>query len=336
MARSGFPRRNLAWGGLLIALFILSTPACARYVEGTATQPAATQPPTVTPTAFVRLITATPRATATAIPVTPLPTATATATPTPVIHVIQKGDTLLGLAEQYDVSVQALIEANNILNPRALSIGQEIIIPYNSANILEKQPTATPTPMPLRVVNMAFYQTPTGSLWCLGEVKNERDQDLELVQLQVSLYNAQGDALHVAAAFVAAEYVPEHGVAPFSVLLPNVALQSFASYQVVVLSAEPLTHWGRRYRDLTVRNVSGGMHGNLFVVQGSVQNTGEATAQEITLVFTLYDQHGLVVGVRRKHLETTLSPDAASTFAFSLIPIAPAAGVRVSVWGARP
>ena len=89
-------------------------------------------------------------------------------------------------------------------------------------------------------------------MWCLGEVKNERDEDLELVQLQVSLHNTQGEVLHLATSFIAAEYVPGHDVAPFSVLLPNVTLSSFASYQVVILGAEPLTHWGHRYPDLIV------------------------------------------------------------------------------------
>ncbi len=52
-----------------------------------------------------------------------------TVTPTPVFHVIQAGESLLGIATQYDISVAALQDANGILDPRFLQIGEQLIIP---------------------------------------------------------------------------------------------------------------------------------------------------------------------------------------------------------------
>ncbi|MGC8878574.1 MAG: LysM peptidoglycan-binding domain-containing protein [Anaerolineae bacterium] len=52
-----------------------------------------------------------------------------TETPTPVIYVVQSGDTLLAIAAQYGVSVQDLQAANGIEDPTRLQIGQQLIIP---------------------------------------------------------------------------------------------------------------------------------------------------------------------------------------------------------------
>ncbi len=290
-------------------------------------------PPTVTATAQIALVTATPRATATAAPATPLPTFTATPTPTPVIHVIQSGETLLDLSYQYGVSVQALIEANGIENPRALSIGQALIIPHGDTSSWEQPPTPTPTPMPLRVVHVAFHQTPAGSLWCMGEVKNERDETLEFVQVQVSLHNADGEMVELGVVFAASEIVPAQGVAPFALLLPDVAPGSWASYQIVVRSAEPLMHWGERYGDLVVQDLHGAMRGDLFHVNGVVFNNGEMTARRIRLIFTMYGVDGEVVGVRRTEMLAALAPGAREPFEFDLIPQSPADALSVIVLG---
>ncbi len=51
------------------------------------------------------------------------------ATPTPIIHVIQEGDTVLSIAAHYDVSVEAILAANDTEHPYFLQVGQILIIP---------------------------------------------------------------------------------------------------------------------------------------------------------------------------------------------------------------
>jgi LysM repeat protein len=72
-----------------------------------------------------------PTATATPEPPTPEPL---TPTPQPAArrtYVVQRGDTLRGIADQFNVSVQALLEANNLTPEQAdsLRVGQELVIP---------------------------------------------------------------------------------------------------------------------------------------------------------------------------------------------------------------
>jgi LysM repeat protein len=47
------------------------------------------------------------------------------------IHVVQAGESLLGIAVQYGVTVEEIMTANNIANPDAIAVGQELIIPGN-------------------------------------------------------------------------------------------------------------------------------------------------------------------------------------------------------------
>ena len=291
-------------------------------------------PGTATPTAPVHLLTPDPGSTSTPVPALPLPTATATATATPIIYVVQKGDNLLAIAEQYDVSVQALIDVNRIADPRALQVGQALVIPPDDASSVVKPPTATPTPMPLRVVNLAFHRTPVGSLWCMGEVENNRDEFLDLVQLRVSLYSVDGTLVDQAADFTAADVVPGHGKAPFAILFSHPPTAGFASYEVIVLSAEPVTSWGRRHRALIVEQVEGQMSQGSLAVHGVVHNPSEADAVEVEVILTAYGQANEVVSVRQAAIGD-LPAGTRREFDLSLVPVSPALRVEAVAWGMK-
>jgi LysM repeat protein len=332
-------RKRISLASWALRVSAVSVLACAwlagslsgcGYVLVKVTPPAAT----LTPTPPVLLITPGSHATSTPVPSTPLPTATPTATPTPVVYVVQKGDNLLAIADQYGVSVYALIDANGIENPRALQVGQQLIIPLGEADILTAQPSATPTPVTLNVVHLGFHRTPVGSLWCMGDVQNDRDEALELVQIQAFLYNADGERVGQASGFTAAEIVPAHGKAPFALLFPHPPASGFAGYEVLVLSAEPVTHWGNRHRGLVVEEVTGAADGSAVAVQGIVHNQDEASAREVRVLVTAYGQEGEVVGVRQVEL-AGLEAGERQAFSVSLIPAAPAVRVEAVAWGTR-
>lgn len=83
---------------------------------------------------------------------TPAPTTTARPTetfvpgPTPgtVLHVVQSGDTLLGISLRYGVSMSIIQKANDIPDPEAIKAGQQLVIPIGPTGT----PTAGPQPTP--------------------------------------------------------------------------------------------------------------------------------------------------------------------------------------------
>jgi LysM repeat protein len=300
------------------------------------------QPPTPTAAAQVSATatetpwpTATRRATFTPVPATPSDTPTPTATPTPIIYVIKQGDTLLPIARKYGVTVQAIQDANGISDPRRLWIGQEIVIPAVEG---EGEPTAVPTPTPvaLKIEGLAFYRTPVDTLWCLGEVANVSGRPAEEIQVQVSLHDEQGRLLASGRAFSELHILAAEGRAPFAILF-TAPPGNFAQYQTLVVGGVPSTHLGPRYPDLAIVDHWGGwLDENNYQVRGEVHNAGEAEAEQVALVVTLYDEQNHVVAARTVEIAADLFlPGAIAPFEVTLTPLGEVARFEVQVQGWR-
>ncbi len=110
----------------------------------------ATPLPTDTPTPLPT-DTATPLPTETSTPMAE-PTNTQEPSPTPVKstplvnskYTVQRGDTLGKIAQRFSVSIQALIDANTILNPSYIYAGQVLNIPKPGTYTTASQPTEVP------------------------------------------------------------------------------------------------------------------------------------------------------------------------------------------------
>ena len=312
--------QRLRWA--FLGLFPLLFLACGQFI---------TRAPE-TPTLWEAKATVTPRPTSTPAPGTPPPTFTPAPTPTPIIYVVQKGDTLLDIAYRFGVSLQALQEANAILDPRRLQIGQELIIPPREAD--ERTPVPTPTPLPFQVTNLGFYESPTGSLWFLGEVWNTTGVDLEEAQVAVSLYDEKGKLLATDSAFAALNVVPRGERVPFAVFFPHPP-PHFARYEVKPLAGMAVTYLGSRYLDLAITSHDLESMGPPLVVTGEVMNTGDHPARKVILLLTAYDKRGKVVGMRLMEQEGILAPGESRPFRLQLTPLGEVESYRVQVQGVR-
>lgn len=91
-------------------------------------------PPTNTAAAtWTPLPTQTSRPTATPT-ITPTPQPTATLQP-PRLHIVTSGETLIGLASFYRVSVDSIVAENDLSGPNAIQVNQQLLVPW---------PTPTP------------------------------------------------------------------------------------------------------------------------------------------------------------------------------------------------
>jgi LysM repeat protein len=317
------PKQPLAWRGLLfLGLLSALLSACnGRVISGPTPTPASLAVSLATPTVLPTLI---PQV------LTPAPTNTPAPTPTPSVHIIQPGDTLMGIALQYGVTLDELYQVNGVLKPELLQIGQEVVIPVPGSvgkptnNDSGAVIAPTPPPLPVQVEHAARYQTPVGSVWVLGEVFNSTDQPIENVQVRVSLLDATGLEVDSALPFVSLDAIPPGGRVPFSVLFegPPVSVIDFQAY---VVRADPSYNHNTRYATLEVSEVQMKQEGTQYRVLGKVTNTGATNVAGAQTVVTLYDDKGHVSGFRQYALpDDQLGPGGVVNFDVSPDPSAPA------------
>jgi len=257
-------------------------------------------------------ITYTPRPTSTPRPATPIATPTPTVTPTPIIYTVQAGDTLLDIAIQFDRSTEAIQEANGIVDPRFLQIGQKIVIPAPETSP-EDPPTPTPTPPPLTVQAVNFQETRQGTLWCLGEVYNPGDEPLVEVVVEVALFDGSGVLLAREAAFTQLDVVQPGQSVPFALLFETPP-SSFAQYQVIVVAGVPLSSQERYYFDLETFDITGSHEGAAtYHLRGQLRNYGTLDAESVRLVAVIYDKDNRVLAQRQGELAVSLLKAGATT-----------------------
>ncbi len=295
-----------------------------------------TPTPMPTPTISLDVVGGTAAPTPTPAPYTPEPTPTPTVTPTPVIHTIQAGESLLAISSRYGVSVAALQEANGILDPRFLQIGQQLIIPRQEDVDEDTAATATPTPLPVAIENLHFSETSIGGLWVLGEVNNGTGTALEQVRVSISLLDESNNEIDQAQALVALDLVDPGERAPFAILFGAVP-RPFDHYQVYPISAVP-AYVGSYYRDLEVRDLTTESERYAsYTVTGVIQNVGPEEAVNVQVVLTAYDPMGRVVATRKVDPEHNVIPRGGeTTFTAMLTPLGgPVARVTAVAQGRR-
>lgn len=251
-------------------------------------------------------------------------TITPTTTPTPVVHVVQQGDTLQAIAFDFGVSVEALQRVNAIENPQFLQVGQRLVIPVDeeSGQIAPGLLLPTPTPHPVQIQGVAFYQTPVGSLLGLGEVVNTTAITLTNVQVEVTLLSDASRPLLETDAFISMDLLPPGTRSPFKALFVTPP-PGWANYQVNIIRGQEAGALASAYVPVSVLEAEGGPEGPQFEVSGTIANaSADRVAESVDVFVTTYAADGTVTGFRRSALtldaiDGGLSPG--DEMAFSLL-----------------
>lgn len=85
--------------------------------------------------------------------------------PSEVIHVVVPGDTLAGIAGGYCVTLEEIQRLNNIVDPTALSVGQELRIPIREGACGVAAPQAAGTATESQTQEPAAPQRPPGEIY---------------------------------------------------------------------------------------------------------------------------------------------------------------------------
>jgi LysM repeat protein len=156
-----YRRRRARWvplvvGGVAILLLALGIFFLVLWLTGDREMPLPALGATDTP---VPTETITPPPPSNTPTVTLTPTVTVTPTPEgPQTHIVELGESLWTIAEQYETSVDLLIAVNNLEDPNNVPVGTELIIPGPDAEL----PTETPLPEGLRAGDQVVYRVKPG------------------------------------------------------------------------------------------------------------------------------------------------------------------------------
>jgi LysM repeat protein len=249
---------------------------------------------------------------------TPSPTITLTPTPTPFIYIVVEGDTLFDIAARHGTTIEAILALNPGLQPELLSIGQELILPEQ----VRPDPTATSgtaNQSSIVISGLVAYRTPTNGIWILGELTNQGGQDLENVQVTVTLLDDAGQSVQEDNIWPATNIIEAGNKAPFGTLVipaPSVDV----SPDAIVVSADPIIDLGNRYLDFEVANVEAEINGGQAMIIGEIVNTGDKNATEIALIVTLYDGEGNVTGYQKSYLDEPLVSGSTTPFEIHVLP----------------
>ncbi len=308
--------RNLARALAPLVFSALLLTSCGQVL--TAPPPTPTVPPTTVPLVPVAVSTPSTRTAGTPVPRPTEPSPTPEPTATPLIYVIEPGDTLLAIAARFGTTTNALQLANPPLRPEFLQIGQRVVIPVSEEQLPSQALFFTPTPLPLAAQGIGLYITPVGGVWVLGEVLNHTSSWVEHVRVAVAVTGSDGASV-AGDAWVALDFIPPGGTAPFGVLFDK-APAEIVSHQVWLLSAEQTFRAESWFPTLLVSRQRGAQAGSVYRVTGTLENISSFEVVGANIVVTLYSREGQVTGYWRQTLPALLTIGAEHTFDLRLSP----------------
>jgi LysM repeat protein len=223
---------------------------------------------------------------------------TPAASPTPFIHIVVANDTLLGIAQRYGISLDALLVANPTVSANFLSLGMEIFVPQGEAADLTVFALATLPPLDL--TETICYPTAAGELWCFLLVLNNVDTPIESPLAEITLFDSTGATLDTVQAS-----------APLNLLRPNESMpllaywasppEAWQSSTGKLIAAYQVADSADRYINASLpdTNIEISEDGLSAKLTGNLNPDTFAEASLVWLLAVAYDSEDKVLGVRR-------------------------------------
>jgi LysM repeat protein len=256
------------------------------------------------------------------LPPTLLPGLTEIQLPTTTVFTYQvvSGDTLIGIAGRYGITLEALMAANPGVQPSTLQTGEKLTIP--TGKTIPGEPTPTPAALP--TLQAHCWPESTGGLWCFALLRNEYAETLENLSAQFTLLDADGQALASQTAYGLLDILPPGGNLPLAAHFPA-PQPGDVQVRVQVLTSIRLLPGDQRYLPVAIQNSLVGVDaaGRTAQVSGQAVLTGPGTAGSLWVLATAYDAAGNVIGLRRWESTTAFSAAAPVEFAFQVSSLGP-------------
>ena len=170
----------------VVCLLALSVQCLIRHpAETVLAEAEVTQPPTfrAMPVPVMVSPTSPPNATPKAISTvpSPVPSTTSSSPAYPLVHVVNEGETLAGIARAHGVSLDEVVLHNQLSDPDLLYVGQRLTVPR--ATSIPQTPEPSPTPMPIDSALIPSLSTP-------DEMIDGRWIDVDISEQRLTAYEA--------------------------------------------------------------------------------------------------------------------------------------------------
>lgn len=241
---------------------------------------------------------------------TPLPTPS----PTPQYHTVQAGETMSSIALLYSLNTNDVVLANPDINPNAMVVGMQVLIPPKTASTEVASISSAPASVVLS--EPACFQEKSGGLWCFMNATNENDFAVENVLVEITLGDENGSQLTAQVAAAPLNMIPSKGQLPLSAYFPPPIPQPYR-YSSLLISAIPVEDKSR-YIETEILEQSVTISEDGLVAQISVRVFVNGTVGKTVRVWlsaAALDDEGNIIGVRR--IEATGSPDEAGVLIVS-------------------
>jgi len=285
----------------LFAASACSTPGAGQAANAAQLTPYLTSTPEIQPTL--------------AATTAPQPSATPAPTATPLVHILAMGETISSVALRYGLDMGTVLAANPGLNPNALTVGTEIIVPLGESG---PQIGMVSEPLKLKVGSPDCTPTFEGGFWCFAEVENNLEQPSIVVVVSISLSDSAGKNLQqMNVPLLLHKIEPGQVIPVLAYFAPPIPSGVTATAELV--SALPLTDSRRSFLPAAIVNEITEIDGRTATVSGEVEINGEPGDSAILRVAAIaYDANGRLVGARRWEKEVTLASGDAVDFSLQI------------------
>lgn len=244
--------------------------------------------PSVTPSKTPTITsTPTPRLTP-----TPLPSPTST----PGVHTIKSGETLLGIAWSYNVSLDELKTLNPDVNPNIMVVGNELLIPV--ATLPPTNLTPEPTPIQLPLDGLNCLSDAAGGAWCFVWVNNTSAESFENVTIGFNIADLKASQVFSSQATAPLNILLAGERIPVAIYFPSPVPQPFQK-SAQFISAIPYNPESGRYRSIEVEGVLEEFSLDYQLISISGKYSLDEEASNVTIIAVAFDDQGIMIGLRR-------------------------------------
>jgi LysM repeat protein len=227
------------------------------------------------------------------------PPVTPAATPTPYIHEVVQGETMLGIALQYGITLDELTAANPGVDPQFLSVGTGLVIPLGGEFQM-----SLPTPEPVSILWHApiCYPTADGGVWCFILVENNREASVENLSAWIGILDAGGGIIRSGIAVSPVNIVRPGDRIPLSIFFEP-TIPGNVKVTGDILTAMDVPFEDSRYLDWPISIDTIEYHHEVVdyaTITGRVEApVGNPLPSQVWVVGVAYDQDGNMVGMRK-------------------------------------